>query len=157
MTSWSSVLLSGTGNFRVGEFLPPGTASCSLCELSCTRATGSYKQHTWHRGCLQTSWLEANFHLLLKIKGRHVSAILVFDCTSCQYVLSPPGAKKTKKTESFPPVQTDSVGGKRGEQGTWALGLPVWGSHLPGERSLAIQPFQPLACSNYGYATESGK
>lgn len=73
----------------------------------------------------------------------------------CFHPLEP--KSKKKKTESFPSVQTDSVGGKRGEQGTWALGLPVWGSHLPGERSLAIQPFQPLAYSNYGNATESGK
>lgn len=75
----------------------------------------------------------------------------------CFHPLEQKKQNKKKKTESFPSVQTDSVGGKRGEQGTWALGLPVWGSHLPGERSLAIQPFQPLACSNYGYAAESGK
>lgn len=67
--------------------------------------------------------------------------LYVFDYTHILpvCVFSPPKAKKKK--ESFPsPLtrQTDSVGGRRGEQGMWALGLPIWGSQLTGERSLAI-------------------
>lgn len=79
---------------------------------------------------------------LIFTSARHVSATLMYLTTHtfCLYVCFHP-LKQKKKKESFPsPLtrQTDSVGGRRGEQGMWALGLPVWGSQLTGERSLAL-------------------
>lgn len=39
----------------------------------------------------------------------------------------------------------------------WALGLPVWGSHLRGNKLLAIYPSEPLACSIYGNTTDTSE
>lgn len=39
----------------------------------------------------------------------------------------------------------------------WALGLPVWGSHLQGDKLLAIYPSEPLACSIYGNTTDTSE
>ncbi len=98
----------------------------SLCELSCTGAPGSNTRHTWHRPCLQISWLEANFHPLLKIKSRHVSAILVFYCTSCQCVFSPPGAKTLKL-----PLRPDRQTAWEGSEGSRVRGRWVYQSGGP--------------------------
>lgn len=39
----------------------------------------------------------------------------------------------------------------------WALGLPVWGSHLQGDKLLAIYPSEPLAYSIYGNTTDTSE
>lgn len=70
----------------------------------------------------------------------------------CQCVFSTPGAEMLKL-----PLRPDSVGGERGEQGMWALGLPVWGSRLWGDKLLAIYPTEPLACSIYGNTTDTSE
>lgn len=137
------------------SFFLPGMTACVVSVWTLLyRATGSNTRHTRHTGCLQTSWLEANSHFLLKIKSRHVSAILVFYYIYCQCVFSRPGAE-TLTLSLRPDRQTDSVGGEWREQGMWALGLLVWGSHLQGDKLLAIYPSEPLACSIYGNTTDT--
>lgn len=68
-----------------------------------------------------------------------------------------PSGAETLKLPLRPDRQTDSVGGERGEQGVWALGLPVWGSRLRGDKLLAIYPAEPLACSIYGNTTDTSE
>lgn len=118
ITRRAAILLSKCRKSVFWETLP-GLVSLSFqallsvlshCELSCTGATGSNTKYTWHRGCLQTSWLEANFHLLFKIKSRHVSAVLLFGYTSCQCIFSPPRAETLRASPSS--RQTDRQCGR---------------------------------------------
>lgn len=112
---------------------------CSLCMNSTVMEMLVQIQDIWHGGCLQTSWLEANFYPLLKIKKQTCfcySAVWLH--VYCVYFSPTWGQKHWSLSLSRADRPTDSVGGERGEQGMWALGLPDWGSCLQGD-GLSIQ------------------
>lgn len=97
---------------------------CSLCMNSTVMEMLVQIQDIWHGGCLQTSWLEANFYPLLKIKSRHVSVILLFDfmCIVCIFH-QPEG----RNTEVFLfPVQTDRQTVWEGSEGNRGCGRWVY-------------------------------
>lgn len=129
---------------------------CSLYMNSTVMEMLVQIQDTWHGGCLQTSWLEANFYPLLKIKSRHASVILLFDFMSCQCVFFTNLRAETLKPFPFPCRQTDRQCG-RGARGTGDVGVGFTRLGVLSAGRWAIHPAKPLACSIYGNTTDTSE